>query len=75
MSEQTEGRVPVAVWEGSFRLFGVDVRCYVLDDGQRIIHADDVVALFEAMGSGGAQVVDDADLMAFARWGKGVDRE
>ena len=73
MSEQTEGRVPVAVWEGTFRLFGVDVRCYVLADGQRIVHAEDRAKLLPVLAGdpeGGPE--DDDALVAFARWQRGM---
>jgi hypothetical protein len=37
--------LPVAVWTGEFTLFGVTLRCHVLDDGRRIIDADDIAEL------------------------------
>ena len=61
---------PRAVWEGTFTLMGVPLRCYTLADGRRIINADDVAALFEHMGGG-----DDIDPQAlqmeldeFSKW-------
>jgi hypothetical protein len=54
-----------SVWQGTFRLFGVDMKCHVLDDGTRIIEADSVRQLFEAMGSG-ADIGVEAE--EFARW-------
>jgi len=61
--------VPHAVWSGSFRLFGVDVKCYVLDNGERIIEADSFHAVLEAMGSGAE--IDTAQVEAFTRWQRG----
>lgn len=62
--------VPVSVWEGSFRLFGVEVRCHTLSDGRRIIETDSLRDLLNAMAT-----EKDADgpgeLEAFSRWQRG----
>ena len=58
-----------AVHEGSFTIAGVIVRTYVLSDGRRIMDADDVAALFEAMGAGASPTIEEAE--AFARWRAG----
>jgi hypothetical protein len=64
--------IPMAVWEGSFRLFGVDVKCSVLADGRRLIDAERFARLVEAMQSpdGG---VEFGDVSGFNRWRLGVD--
>lgn len=59
--------IPKAVWQGSFVVFGVTVKCYVLDDGQRIIDADSVKALLEAMASVD-DPTEDMDMADFAKW-------
>lgn len=56
---------PQAVWRGEFRLFGIMVRCYVLDDGRQIIESASMVELLRAMEDG---TLDPGDLEAFARW-------
>jgi hypothetical protein len=61
--------LPAVVSESSFRLFGVDVRCYVLDNGQRIINADDFHAMMRAMGAG--VFADPNDIAAFTKWRMG----
>ena len=43
---------PRAVWTGTFRLFGGDVKCAVLDNGQRVIEADSLAELLQRMISG-----------------------
>lgn len=48
-------------------MFGVTVKCYVLDDGQRIIDADSVKALLEAMASVD-DPTEDMDMADFAKW-------
>jgi len=63
--------VPVSVWSGEMHLLGVTLHLHVLDDGTRIIEAGDMVALMEAMGSGGP--VDEDEMAAFARWQRGLD--
>ena len=61
--------LPHAVWSGSFHLFGVDVKCHTLSNGQRIIEADSMHRLLEAMGAGGPVI--DADMQEFAKWQRG----
>jgi hypothetical protein len=61
--------LPHAIWSGSFHLFGVEVKCHTLSDGQRIIEADSMHKLLEAMGDG--QVVEHDDLTEFAKWQRG----
>ena len=51
-----------AVWEGTF----MGIRCYVLDDGQRIIHSDDAAKLLESMSDASV-----SDVEAFARFIRG----
>lgn len=60
---------PVSVWQGEMTLLGVVLHLHVLDDGTRIIEADDMAALAEAMGRGGP--VDEDEIAAFARWLQG----
>lgn len=64
MSERDE--IPSAIWEGKFRLFGVEAKCYVLSDGRRIIDADDFHAIFEAMANG-AEIME-GEMESFVRW-------
>lgn len=52
MSEPKPARpedIPKATHESEQELFGVKVRTYVLDDGRRIINADDFDRLWKAM--------------------------
>lgn len=42
--------IPTATHESVQEFFGVKVRTYVLDDGRRIINADDFHKLMETMG-------------------------
>lgn len=42
--------IPKATYESVQTIFGVEVRTYVLDDGRRIINADDLHRLMAAMG-------------------------
>lgn len=61
-----ERDIPEAVWSGEFKMGDVTVRCYVLDNGQRIINADDLEALFS-----GGPVIDHDEIIDLARWCKG----
>jgi hypothetical protein len=62
-------KVPTAVWSGTFRVFGIDLKCHVLDTGQRIIDAESFQQFMDALADG-QPVTDDEDLMAFLRWQK-----
>jgi hypothetical protein len=48
--------IPKAVWEGSFRIYGVEVKCYVLDDGRRIIDAN---SMWELLNSNNSESVGE----------------
>mgnify|MGYP001616957005 CR=1 FL=1 len=65
--------LPTAVWSGSFKLLGVEIKCHTLSDGQRIVEAESVDAFVRALRDSG--VLDDPqdhpDLEAFARWRAG----
>lgn len=60
------GMPPKAVSSATFRIFGVDLQCHVLDTGQRIIEADSMAALLEAMES--SENYDIGELEDFHRW-------
>ena len=62
--------IPRSVWDGSFTLFGVEVHCHVLDDGERIIETGSVEALLGAI-AGSNEDLDIASVDEFARWLKG----
>lgn len=59
-----------ATASATFIVFGVEVKCHVLDDGQRIIEADSAKALFEAMGNPASGLPDD--LESLRRWLSGL---
>lgn len=60
--------VPTAVWSGTIRLFGIDVRCHRLDDGRAIIETESMQKLLHAMASG---EVEPGDIESFARFQAG----
>jgi hypothetical protein len=45
MGEEQER--PKAIWSGSFTVGGVEIKCHVLDDGQRVIEPESLTKLFE----------------------------
>lgn len=67
--------LPTAVWSGTFRLFGVELHCHTLDDGQRIIEADSMRRLLDAMIDGTGPAEEDQpltdDVVAFMAWRQG----
>ena len=68
MSEKME--LPRSVWEGSFTLFGVEVRCHTLNDGQRIIEAGCLERLFDELANG--ENGDISDMDDFLLWFRGT---
>ena len=61
---------PHSVWRGSFRLFGVDLKCHVLSDGQRIIEEDSMEDFFRAIDKPLDDQADAAvdELVRFVEW-------
>lgn len=64
--------IPESIWQGHFRLFGVNIRCHVLADGNRIIDAESLFELFEAMNNPAVKM-NQFELESFARWSKDGD--
>ena len=66
MSANTARRedLPEPIWSGTFTMFGYEIRCHVLSNGQRVIEADSAQALLEGMGTPDFE----GDVEAFARW-------
>ena len=65
--------LPRAIRESTFTLYGVRVRCYVLDDGQRIVDASDFEQVIIAISAGVPH--PSGDVVAFALWRHGQDIE
>ena len=63
--------IPVAVWSGSFRVLGVDIKCHTLSDGQRIVEAESAAAFVRALHEAPNDPENNADLEAFALWRAG----
>ena len=66
----TDDELPKVIWVGTFTLFGVDLKCYVLDDGRQIIDEDSLADLFDAMAQPGVPPIGDG-LEAFTAWKSG----
>ena len=60
------------VWEGTFKIFGVELKCYVLGDGTRIIDSESMDALFAAMQTATPET-PPGDFEAFSHWRVGKD--
>lgn len=61
--------IPTTTWSGTFTVFGVELKCHVLSNGQRVVEADSMHALMDRMeASGGAQ---DDRMEEFAKWQMG----
>jgi hypothetical protein len=62
--------LPKAVWQGSFNVWGIELKCYVLDTGQRIIDAESMDRFIEALTSGDHEPDINDELATFLRWQK-----
>jgi hypothetical protein len=65
--------LPHPTWSGTFRVFGIELKCHVLSDGQRIIEADSVEQLLAVMADPSDADADDTETEAFARWQRGMN--
>lgn len=63
---------PKSIWSGSFFIGGIELHCHVLDNGKRIIEAQDVDALFNAMGLESFELKEDS-LQEFIRWMRSLE--
>lgn len=48
------GDLPYATHSGVMRIFDIDMRCYRLNTGQAIIHADDMAVLLNRLSEANA---------------------
>ena len=70
MLNTPEEELPMAKWQGTFTLGGVEIKCYVLEDGQRLIDVDDLNAFFAApLPDDQAALAEE--MLAFVRWQRG----
>lgn len=68
------GRIPKAVWTGTFNIFGFEMKCAVLDDGQRVIDAEGLEGFLSAMEAGTLDPnLHHPDEDRFYRWIHGED--
>ena len=65
--------VRTSVWQGTLTLFGVELQCHVLDDGQRVIEADSMAALLNAMAQPDITIGADEAIDEFTRWFHGQE--
>jgi len=63
--------VPVSIAQSTFSVFGVDVKCHVLSNGQRIIEAGSMNQLLEAMHEPQNQEGDQSAIYALNAWCRG----
>ena len=62
--------VPTAVWRGTFAVLGVDVHCYVMEDGHRMVEASSKEGLLSALDAK-ADTEDDPAVVALTDWLRG----
>ena len=60
--------LPKVVKTGEFNLYGVTVKCHVLDNGRRVLEDESLALLFERMGDCSGDY--KGDIEAFCKWAK-----
>lgn len=63
------GDLPHSITQNTLTIMGVELIVHVLSNGQRIIEADGMRQLFEAMGAGAHATEDESILLARALLG------
>lgn len=69
----SEKNIPQSIWEGSFHLLGVEIKCHTLSNGERIIEAESIEKLISALFKQEPEIqegLDDSE--AFGRWKEGM---
>lgn len=61
MTDKLSDDIPKAISESTLNLCGFSLRCYVLDNGQRVFNCEDVELLFSGL-EGNQAVMDEADI-------------
>ena len=59
---------PRSTHASAFTLFGVPIKCHQLDTGERIIEADSMERLLEAISRCDSTDADVAELQRFGEW-------
>lgn len=67
----TENLLPISTHQGSFVLFGVEVKCHRLSNGETIIEAESLDRLFEAMRYGEAKTLDYDEVLRYRKFLQG----
>lgn len=61
--------IPEVVSSASFTIMGVEIKCHMLSNGQRVIGAESMDALFAVMGDDEVEVdPTDSEFLALLRW-------
>ena len=69
---------PHSVWQGSFFLYGVEIKCHTLEDGQRIIEEGcferllDVLAAYKSAAVVPSGAATESAMADFVRWLNGT---
>ena len=60
--------IPTAVSENTIAVSGIVLRVFRLDDGRKVIHADDMATLVKAWDDGRAPLPTRAEIDAISRY-------
>lgn len=61
-----DSKIPKAIASKEFKIFGVTVKCHVLEDGRRIVEEQSVADMLNAMSTPDRPNMDEIE--SFHRW-------
>ena len=67
-----KGKLPKAISSGVMNLGGIPLKVYVLDNGDRVIDADDAKRFFKLLETGEAEITK-GDAESFAKFIHGME--
>lgn len=63
--------LPTSTHQGTFTIFGVELKCHRLSNGQAIIEAESMEKLLEVMGDEGRPTLDHDEIKKFHAFQRG----
>lgn len=66
--------IPKSIANSTINLFGVELKCHVLDNGKRVIEAESMEKLFDYMANGNPEITEEnteEQATSFAKWLRG----
>lgn len=62
--------IPSVIASSTIKIFDVELKCHILDNGARVIEQESMEKLFETMEKGNIETTEE-EAMNFAKWLRG----